>query len=52
MRYTYYWAKNRDKVEEALEDSFANGKISWADKPQIERKGGFWVLTLWDSSYE
>jgi len=52
MRYTYYWSKSRDKAEEALEECYANGDISPSEQPRIEKRGGFWCITLLDRTYE
>lgn len=51
MRYVYFYSKSRDKAEDAMEDAFAYGEISWSDEPKIEKRGVFWCLTLLDRTY-
>ena len=48
FRYVYIRARSRDRVESMLEDAFANGEVSEAERPRVEKREGQWVVTLND----
>jgi len=45
-RYTYTSAKTLHKAQEKLETLFATGEISESEKPLIEKRKNFYIITL------
>ena len=48
MFYVYAYYKTRDRAEEALEDCYAWGEISYGEGAKIEKRGKFWCILLPD----
>jgi hypothetical protein len=45
-RYEYARYKTRERAEMALENMFATGDVVEAERPEIERRGNRYVITL------
>ena len=45
-RYVYYRSRSRTRIEDMLEHLFAVGEVSEGERPRVERRGSFWLLTL------
>lgn len=45
-RYVYIIARTYEAAERMLEDSLANGDVSWGENPLIEKQGARYVVTL------
>ena len=48
IRYAYSYHKNQERAADALEQYYADGSVSAGERPKVERKSGFWAVTLQD----
>lgn len=46
MRYVYSWHKTRAKAEDVLESYFAEGLVCEGEHPLIEKRKGWYAITL------
>lgn len=51
MYYTYSRHRTREAAEAALEDYYAYGETSDAERPRIIREQGRWAVQFFDGSY-
>lgn len=53
-RYDYAWRKTREKAEALIEQMFAEGIVSEAEKPIVEKRGRYknlwFFVTLLDTT--
>jgi uncharacterized membrane protein len=47
-RYIYASVKSYERAVEVLEDAYAHGEVSDAERPRIEKLRSYYVITLVD----
>ena len=48
-RYDYATRSTREKAEAVIEDMFAEGIVSECERPEVEKRGKRFVVTLRDT---